>query len=119
MIYIIRITYDNKRVERFFADYDLMGKKIGGEKTKTVKKHMDRIKASVCFQSFISLGLGKPHPLKENLVGLYSIVITGNYRLIVKPVCTDLSLDSLKSCCEVIVKGVGDYHGGKIEWLIP
>ena len=119
MVNIIRITYDSKKVERFFADYNLMWKKIGGEKTKSVKKHIDRIRASVSFQSFIALGLGRPHQVKENLAGLYSITLTGNFRLIVKPVCDDFGPDSLRTCSEVIVKGVGDYHGGKIEWLIP
>ena len=89
------------------------------EKTRTVKKHIDRLKASVSFQSFLNLGLGKPHVLTENLAGHYAVSVSGNLRLIIKPDCDDLSVSSLKNCNIVIVKGIGDYHGGKIEWLIP
>ena len=115
----MRISFENGRTEELFEDYKAMHKKIGAEKTRAVKKHMDRLRASGSFQTFLKLGLGKPHLLKENLAGCYAISISGNMRLIVKPVCEDCSPEALKSCDTIIVKGIGDYHGEKIEWLIP
>lgn len=75
--------------------------------------------ASPNFQLFISLGLGKPHRLYGDLNKCYGISITGNYRLIVKPVCNEIDINSLKCCDTVIVKGVVDYHGEKYNWIIP
>lgn len=115
---IICLTYENGRVRKCFTDYAIMQKEMGIEMTKTTKKHVDRLKSSVSFLGFVRLGLGKPHSLKGNFNDCYGIVITGNIRLVVKPVCEDLSPESLAKCSEVLVKGVGDYHGEKIEWII-
>ena len=41
-----------------------MQKKIPFEWVKTIKKHMDRLKAAECFGDFLALGLGKPNHLK-------------------------------------------------------
>ena len=74
----VRISFENGRTEELFEDYKAMHKKIGAEKTRAVKKHMDRLRASGSFQTFLKLGLGKPHLLKENLAGCYAISISGN-----------------------------------------
>ena len=113
------ITYESKRIERFFSNYDLMWKKIGEVKTKAIKKHIDRLKASPNFMVFIKLGLGHPHALTGDLAGYYGITITGNTRLVVKPECDTLNPAALSACTDITVKGVGDYHGGKNEWIIP
>ena len=42
-----------------------------------------------------------------------------NYRLIVEPLVDLIDDESLKGCKEIDIKGVVDYHDGKIEWLIP
>lgn len=115
----IHIEYDNERVKRYFTDYDQMKRKIGQEYTRMVKKRMDALNASECFNDFLLLGLGKPHILQGNLSMCYGVSISGNVRLIVQPICADLSPASLKECKTVNVKGVADYHGSKINWFIP
>lgn len=115
----ITISYESQKVQRLFSDYNAMWKKIGDEKTKRIKKHMDRLKASPTFMSFVKLGLGQPHSLTGDLSGCYAITVTGNTRLIVEPVCEILSPTALAACTEIMVKGVGDYHGEKNEWIIP
>lgn len=115
----MRLEFENNKVQKYFDDYNLMIKTLGPDKTRTVKKHIDRLKASTTFQGFVHLGLGKPHLLHENLAGNYGISVSGNLRLIVKPDCENYDTESLKNCNVVIVKGVCDYHGGKIEWFIP
>ena len=42
---LVEITYTNNKVKKYFEDYNKMQKKIPFEWVKTVKKHMDRLKA--------------------------------------------------------------------------
>lgn len=113
------IEYESESVEKIFNDFDLMRKIIGYERARAIKKRIDQLKASVSFGIYLSTGLGKPHPLYGDLKGYYSIAITGNVRLIVKPNAISLEPEDLKACDTVILRGVVDYHGGKNEWLIP
>jgi plasmid maintenance system killer protein len=98
-----------------------MIKTIGMELTRAVKKRYNQI---ISFSSFSSLqlsGIGKMKSLKGDMKGSYSLHITANYRLIIKPKADDLSSESLKACDTLIMEGVIDYHGGgkKYNWIIP
>ena len=96
-----------------------MKKNHGAEFTKRVKKRYDQILAMPCFSEYLALGLGNPHALVGDLERFYGVSVTGNLRMLIEPVCEDLSVESLKGCEEVIMRGVVDYHGQKIEWIIP
>jgi proteic killer suppression protein/toxin YoeB len=85
---------------------------MGFDLQKKLKITLNRLDAAVNFNEFLALGLGKPHPLYNNLKGYYGVTLTGNVRLIIKPKET---LDS----DIFIVKGVCDYHGEKENWIIP
>lgn len=112
----MRIKYANRRVEKYFSDYSEMKKRIPADWVRTVKKHIDRLKAADTFGDFLSLNLGHPEPLKGKDIGKYSIRVTGNVRLIVRP-----SDDgkSVMICEEITMEGVVDYHGDKQTWYIP
>lgn len=112
----MQITYTNKKVERCFEDYGEMKKKIPPDWVRTVKKHVDHLKAADVFGDFLKLNLGHPEPLKGKDVGKWSVRITGNVRLIFKP---KESGDSITGCEEIEIEGVVDYHGGKESWFIP
>ena len=112
----LRITYANARVKRYFEDYGEMKKKIPVQWVRTVKKHIERLKAADTFGDFLKLNLGHPEPLKGNNAGKYSVRITGNVRLIMKPNETG---DAVMICEEIEMEGVVDYHGGKESWYIP
>ena len=103
----MRITYSDKKVERYFNDYSKMQKRIPYEWTKTVKKHIERLKAAETFDDFLKLNLGHPEPLSGDGLGKYSIRITGNVRLIIKPLVNVVNIE-----------GVVDYHGSKENWFI-
>ena len=118
MVFAIDVSYTNSNVEQYFTDFDNMKRKIGNNETRTVKKRMDQIKASVTFFEYLILRLGSPHPLTANLKECYGISITGNMRLIIKPLCADRKPETLKTCTSIEVKGVIKYHEGKEEWLI-
>lgn len=112
----MRITYKNRKVGRYFEDYGEMKKQIPAEWVRTIKKHIDRLMAAEKFGDFLTLNLGHPEPLKGKDAGKYSVRITGNIRLILKP--ADHS-DSVMLCEEIEIEGVADYHGGKETWYIP
>ncbi|MEW6622137.1 MAG: hypothetical protein AB1420_03230 [Bacillota bacterium] len=113
------VEYESESVRIIFNDFEMMKKEIGKDRARATKKRIDQLKASDNFSIYLTTGLGKPHPLYENLKGYYGITITGNIRLIVKPDVESLDPEALKACDTVIIKGVMDYHGRKNEWIIP
>ena len=116
---IIQILYDNPKVEKAFSNLEQMQKAHGKDFTKQIVKRCNEIIAMPHFSEYLELGLGKPHSLTGELAGCYGVSVTGNIRMIIEPVCEDLTIESLKACDEVIVRGVVDYHGQKYEWIIP
>jgi len=96
-----------------------MQKAHGTVLVKQIKIRYDQINAMPNFSEYIDFGLGKPHSLEGEFAGCYGVSVTGKIRMILKPVSEDLSPESLKTCDEVILKGVVDYHGQKNEWIIP
>ncbi len=99
----------------------LMKEAIGVDLTKSVKKRYNQI---ISFSSFSALqlsGIGKMESLKGNRKGSYSLWVSANYRLIVKPKSKDRSTENLKKCDTLIIEGVIDYHGKgtKYNWIIP
>ena len=112
----MNITYANKKVEKYFEDYEEMKRKIKPEWVRLIKKHMDRLRAAETFGDFLKLRLGHPELLSGKDAGKYSVHITGNVRLILQPNKTG---DAVMICEEVVVEGVVDYHGGKTTCYIP
>ena len=125
---VLNVEYEDDGVKELFDDLNdvrnsknLMKKEIGAELTNAVKKRYNQI---VSFSSFSALqlsGLGKMESLEGDLKGSYSLRVSANYRLVVKPNAKDLSAESLKRCDTLIIEGVIDYHGKgkKISWIIP
>lgn len=113
----MRITYANKKVERYFSDYKLMQKALPADWVRTIKKHIDRLKAAECFGDFLKVGLGHPEPLKGSDAGRWSLRVSGNVRLIIQP---DATGDTVMICEEITMEGVVDYHGSSSDsWYIP
>ena len=96
-----------------------MQKRIGLDLTRKIKNRYNQIKACNSFYEIQQNGLGKIEPLSGNYKGYYSIRLDANYRLVIRPKSSDLSVDSLKKCDTVIIKGVIDYHGKGNNWIIP
>ena len=108
----MRIEYETRAVEKLLIDFNKLYKVMGIELQKKLKLALNRLESAENFNEFLALGLGKPHSLQGNLKGYYGIILNGNVRLVVKPK-GDVSSSIF------IVKGVCDYHGEKIEWIIP
>ena len=98
-----------------------MKKEIGAELTKAVKKRYNQIVAFTSFSALQQSGIGKMESLEGDQKGAYSLRVSANYRLIVKPKTKDLSVESLKNCDTLTIEGVIDYHGKgkKFIWIIP
>lgn len=88
---------------------------------RSVKKRYNQLLAFPSFLSLQQSGIGKPESLEGDLKGSYSLRVSANYRLIIKPLAEDLRAENLKNCDTVIIQGVIDYHGRgkKYHWLIP
>lgn len=112
----MKITYANKRVEKYFSDYSKMKKKIPFEQVRAIKKLMNHLMAADNFGIFLSLGLGKPEQLSGYKRITYSLHVSANVRLIIELNATH---DTVKICEEIEVEGVSDYHGDKDNWYIP
>ena len=61
----MEITYANGKVEKYSKDYKKMQKKLPFEWVKTIKKHMDRLKAAECFGDFLKFCSGCERSLSE------------------------------------------------------
>ena len=118
---MIDIDFANQKIRKLFdlPTYNKLQKKIGFKLTKPIKLRILQIKAFSSFFSYFEAGLGKPERLSGVNDDKYSIVLTGNYRLIVKPVTEGYDKESLLKCESIIIEGVVDYHGDKYNWLIP
>ena len=100
---------------------NLMIRAIGAELTKAVKKRYNQM---ISFPSFLSLQqskIGRMESLDGDRKGSYSLAVSANYRLIVRPVSKDQSAEALKKCDTLVIEGVIDYHGkgAKYNWIIP
>ena len=112
----MRITYANKRVEKYFTDYSQMQRKLDPGWVRTIKKQMDSFRAAECFGDFLKLGLWRPEPL-EGSKKQWSIHVTANVRLVFEPNETG---DAVRISQELEIEGVVDYHGKSSEtWYIP
>ena len=112
----VEITYANSKVKKYFEDYSKMQKKLPFEWVRTIKKHMNHLRAAECFGDFLKLGLGKPEQLTGYRQIRYSLHIAPNARLILEPNATQ---DTVMICTEIEVEGVSDYHGSKENWYLP
>ena len=84
----MEITYANSKVRKYFEDYSKMQRKLPFEWVRTVKKHMDRLRAAECFEDFLRLGLGKPEQLEGYQQIRYSLHVAPHARLIIEPNAT-------------------------------
>ena len=112
----MKITYANSRVEKYFADFNKLKKRLPAEWVRTLKKHLNYFEIVDCFGEYLNLGLGRPERLTGYTRIRYSIRISGNVRLIVELNATQ---DTVRICEEIEIQGVSDYHGDKEDWYIP
>lgn len=125
---VLYVEYEDEKVEELFEDLNnisgsknLMVRAIGAELTKAVKKRYNQMVSFSSFSALQQSKIGKMESLEGDRKGHYSLTVSANYRLIVRPVSKDQSAESLKKCDTFIIEGVIDYHGkgAKYNWIIP
>lgn len=125
---ILFVEYEDSKVKDLFDDLNnvqgskrLMIREIGNELTRAVKKKYIQIVSFSTFAMLQRSGIGHIESLEGDLHGRYSLTVSANYRLIIRPKVQDLSAESLQKCDTVIIEGVIDYHGKgkKHSWIIP
>ncbi len=116
----MQLEIHDEKVKKIICNPSLLQRKVGIENSKVIKRRMNQLKSADNFNQYLTLiALGKPHPLNGDLNKCYGISITGNYRMVIEPLNTELDMNSLKNCKVLNIRGVLDYHGGKYEWIIP
>ncbi len=111
----MKITYANKKVEKYFTDFEEMKRKINPQWVRDIKKHINHLLAAENFADFLKVGLGHPEPLKGYKNPTYSLRINANVRMIIE---VNSSQDEIMICKEIKIEGVCDYHGDKKNWYI-
>ena len=112
----MEIHYSSERLERFLSP-DKIIKNLGRDIARMYYTRYDALVAAPTFAMYLKTALGHPERLRGSED--YSIRLTGNYRLIVRPEGESLSIVELQECTTVEVKGVVDYHGSKETWKTP
>ena len=124
----MHVEYEDSKVQELFEDLNdvqnsknLMQKEVGLEMTRAVKKKYNQMIAFSTFSELLKSRIGKMEPLSGDKEGNYSLHLSANYRLIVTPNTNDRSVEGLRVCDTIIIKGVMDYHGkgAKNNWIIP
>lgn len=46
---LVKITYANNKVKKYFTDYSKMQRELPSDWVRTIKKHIDRLEAAECF----------------------------------------------------------------------
>lgn len=112
----MKITYANKKVEKYFSDYSKLQKKLPMDWVENIRKYMRHLRVSRTFGDFLDLYLGHPERLSGYDPPRYSLRVSANARLILE---VSDELDEVRICQEVEIEGVCDYHGNKENWYIP
>ena len=125
---LLKVEFEDGKVEELFTDLNdvrgsrnLLLKAVGRDLTLALKRRFNQIAAFSTFAALQQSAIGKMEALEVDFRGSYSLRVSANYRLVVKPRCQDLSTACLKRCDTLIIEGVIDYHGRgkKHNWLIP
>lgn len=125
---LLKVEFEDGKVEELFTDLNdvrgsrnLLLKAVGRDLTLVLKRRFNQIAAFSTFAALQQSAIGKMEALEGDFMGSYSLRVSANYRLVVKPRCQDLSAACLKRCDTLIIEGVIDYHGRgkKHNWLIP
>lgn len=117
----MQLEVHDQKLKKILNKPDKLIKILGLDMARTFQRCLNEMMSMPNFLEYVNSGLGKPHCLIGNLKGLYGINLNKNYRLIVEPLVLEINDISLKNCknININIKGVVDYHGNKIEWLIP
>jgi len=98
-------------LKRECNSFGLLQKNYGQENAKKIYQRILELQAA---PSLIDLPLqSRPHPLSNNLDGLFAVDVKHPYRILLKP-DGDFDENNYESITDIKIFGIKDYHkGGK------
>jgi proteic killer suppression protein len=106
------ILFDDERLRKLCEDEKTAKKNLGRDSAKKLKSRLADLRAA---QTVRDLVAGKPHPLKRDRAGEFSLELHGGVRLVFAPAnepaprTVDEAVDWAR-VTEVLVIYIGDYH---------
>jgi len=111
---LVEVIYKNDREKSFYQDIKALRKDYGDVMAKLIMRRIAEIESHDSVGQLLDRKIGKAHMLTDDYKHCVGISLTGNYRLIIKPVYdddTDFSQLKLRTVHIVKVMEVIDYHG--------
>lgn len=108
----MKISFYDEKLCQLCEKQDVAQRKLGAVCAKKLRARLADCQAVACVSELVA---GKPHPLKGDRLGQFSLSLEGGKRLVFKPthkpvpVKDDGSVDWSK-VTEICVVFIGDYH---------
>lgn len=110
--------YSSPKVKAYFENMDKLERKCNNQLCQKIIKRLFELQAYPNLKVLYELGVGRPHKLKGNLEEYIALTLGEKDRLLIEwP--KNLDQNEFEKVTQIFIKGVCDYHGGKIKWIIP
>lgn len=110
----MEVQFKSNKERDFYQDIKALRKDFGDIMAKLIVRRINELEAFDSIGQLMNMKIGKPHFLTGEYIHCIGLSLTGNYRLIVKPLYeenTDFSKLNLDKIFIVRVMEVIDYHG--------
>ncbi|MCK4519194.1 MAG: type II toxin-antitoxin system RelE/ParE family toxin [Candidatus Omnitrophica bacterium] len=104
----MKILYKSKKLEKILQNKHLIQKTYGSDKLSRIVLRFEQLSNAESLQDIASLKNADLHPLYGNYKDHFAVKITGNYRLIFKPMTGENNL--LSSITIIKIEKIEDYH---------
>lgn len=105
----LELQYKTKKLEEQCNNYKKAIKAFGDKSARKLHQRIKEIKSVNNLEIMVKCRIGRCHPLKGNMKGLFALDLEHPYRLIIEPIFD--KFEELKYVNVVKVLEVKDYHG--------
>lgn len=110
----MEVRFLDEKEERNYQDIKFLRRSYGETMAKMIQRRINEIEAIESVGLLLDLKIGKAHLLDHEYKYHIGLNLTGNYRLIIKPLYnddTDYSRLNLHEIQIITIMEVKDYHG--------
>jgi len=112
------IEYSSPKVKAYFNNVDKLERKCSKPLSAKIIQRLFELRAYPNLKVLFEKGIGRPHKLKGYLEDYIALTLSDKGRLLIEwPKQVEQS--ELEKVTQIFIKGVCDYHGGKIKWIVP
>lgn len=105
------IYFNTKKIEKLCKNTGKADTRIGAKCAKILRQRLSQLAAVKTLGEIV---YGKPHPLKGDRIGEFSISLEGGFRLVIKPIepipKTAKNAIDWKKVSNINIVFIGDYH---------